>query len=184
MEMKLAFVLAFAVLYCNGQTPQVQQKIGHADWDYIFTQLPEYKKIESELKVYEAQLQNQFKIKSQELENKVKAYRSLPADTPDAIRKDKETELAYLEQNIQKFQQDAQISMQKKQTDLINPVFARVGKAIEEVAVERGYSYVINPQMIGGGDVLLFADAKNDISDLVLTKLGVEVTKPVPASTN
>ena len=28
---------------------QNSQKIGHADWEYIFSQLPEYKKIESEM---------------------------------------------------------------------------------------------------------------------------------------
>jgi len=32
----------------------------------------------------------------------------------------------------------------------------------------------MNPELIGGGDVLLFADAKHNISNLVLKKLGVE----------
>lgn len=186
MKMKLAFARAFAVVYCHGQTPQLLQKIGHADWDYIFGRLPEYKKIESELKAFEVQLQSQLRIKGQELENKFKVFQALPADTPDAIKRDKEMELAYLEENIQKFRQEAQISLQKKQADLLNPVFARVGKAIEEVAVEGGYSYIINPKMIGGGDVLLFADAKNDISNLVLTKLGITIINQssTPANTN
>ncbi len=49
------------------QTPPAQQKIGHADWEYIFGQLPEYKRIETELRTYETQLQNQLQIKSREL---------------------------------------------------------------------------------------------------------------------
>jgi outer membrane protein len=40
--------------------------------------------------------------------------------------------------------------MQKKQNELVAPVFAKVGKAIEDVAVENGYAYIINPQMVGG----------------------------------
>jgi len=173
--MKLSFLLLFTfiTLYAIAQSSQASQKIGHADWEYIFSQLPEYKQIENELKTFETQLQNQIKTKGQELEIKYKAYQTMPADSPDAIKKDKESEIAYLQQNIQKFQQDAQLAMQKKQTDLVTPVFAKVGKAIEAVAVENGFSYIINPQMMEGGDVLLFTDEKYNISNLVLKKLGV-----------
>ena len=52
-------------------------------------------------------------MKSQEIATKYEAYTALPANTPDAIKKDKESELAYLQENIQKFQQHAQTSMQK-----------------------------------------------------------------------
>jgi outer membrane protein len=148
MKLSLLAIIVFATFYSYGQTPVPCQKIGHADWDYIFSQLPEYKKIESELKTFETQLQNQIRSKGQELETKYKAYQAMPDDTPDAIRKDKESELAYLQENLQKFQKDAQASMQKKQTDLVNPVFAKVGKAIEDVANENGFAYIINPQLL------------------------------------
>ena len=184
MKLLFAFLATFTILYSNGQAPQTPQKIGHADWEYIFGQLPEYKQIENELKTFETQLQNQLKTKSQELETKYKAYTALPANTPDAIKKDKESELAYLQENIQKFQQDAQTSMQNKQNDLLNPVFVKVGKAIEEVALENGYSYIINPQMIGGGDVLLFTDEKYNISNLVLKKLGIDLSKQTTTPAN
>ena len=55
----------------------------------------------------------------------------------------------------------------------MEPVFAKVGKAIEVVAREQGYSYIFNPQVMGGGDVLLFTDERDNISDMVLRKLGV-----------
>lgn len=166
------------VLYGHAQTTPSAQKIGHADWEYIFNQLPEYKKIENDLRMFETQLQNQLKSKSQELENKYKAYQSLSPDTPEAIKQDKESELSYLQENIQTFQQDAQASMQKKQKELISPVFAKVGKAIEDVARENGFTYIVNPQAIGGGDILLFADEQYNISNLVLKKLGVEINVP------
>ena len=186
MKLLFALIATLTILSSNGQAPQTPQKIGHADWEYIFGQLPEYKLIESELKTFETQLQNQLKTKRQEIEMKYKAYTALPANTPDAIKKDKESELAYLQENIQKFQQEAQASMQKKQSDLVNPVFIKVGKAIEEVALENGYAYIINPQMIGGGDVLLFADEQYNISDFVLKKLGIDLSKEpaIPAKKN
>jgi len=186
MKLLFTFLISLTMFYSKGQTLPAPQKIGHADWEYIFSQLPEYKQIENELKTFETQLKNQLNTKGQEIETKYKAYTALPANTPDAIKKDKESELAYLQENIQKFQQEAQISMQKKQNDLVNPVFVKVGKAIEEVALENGFSYIINPQMVEGGDVLLFTDERYNISNLVLKKLGIDLSKgtTTPAKKN
>jgi outer membrane protein len=173
----------FVVLICvqpfltNGQTNPESQKIGHADWEYIFSKMPEYKQVENDLRVFEAHLDAQFKQKTQELELKYKAFQELPAETPDPIKRDKASEINYLRETIQKFQQDAQVSMQKKQNDLMTPIFAKVGKAIEAVAVENGFAYIINPQMVGGDDILLYSNPKYNISDLVLRKLGVRVSE-------
>lgn len=176
MKPLFSLLLSAAFISSHAQESPTPQKIGHADWEYVFGQLPEYKQIEKELSSFESHLQNQLKAKSLDLESKYKAYQALPIDAPEAIRKDKESELAYLQQNIQKFQQDAQASMQKKQSELIHPVLTKVGKAIEEVALENGYTYIINPQLMGGGDVLLFTDERYNISNLVLKKLGVDVS--------
>ncbi len=154
----------------------VQQKVGYADWDYIFSQMPEYKQIDNELKTHGDQLKIQLDTKYKEYETKLKTYQASAATMLDAVRKDKETELTQLQENIQKFQQDAQTSLQKKQTDLMAPVFVKVGKAVGEVAKENGYSFIINPQVAGGGDVLLYNDEKYDISVLVLKKMGVTPT--------
>lgn len=171
------FVFIAFTAYSQSTPPQVIQKIGHADWEYIFSKLPELKKIEVELVTFEAQLQNQLKQKRQELETKYKTFQTLPETTPEAIRKDKESELVYLQQNIQQFQQEAQQALQKKQSELMAPVFTRIGKAIEEVAVENGYAYVMNPKISGGTDFLLYASDKYDISDLVLAKLATQSNK-------
>jgi outer membrane protein len=148
------------------------QKIGHADWEYIFSRMPDYKRIDAELKTFEKHLQQQLQQKTLEFEAKYKTLQTLAPDAPEAIRRDKQSELAYLQENIQKFTQEAEVALQKKQSELVMPVFAKIGKAIEEVAVENGYAYIINPQMMGGGDVLLFANDAYNVSHLVLKKLG------------
>lgn len=175
--MKKVIFTAVAILFCTGlfaQTPQpAAQKIGFADWNYIFSQLPEYKQIDNELKTYGGQLENQLKAKYQEYETKVKAFQGLPTTTPEAIKADKQREIAALEENIQKFQADAQTSIQKKQVDLMQPVFSKVGKAIEDVAKEQGFAFIVNPQTQAGDDILLYSDPTFDISNSVLKKLGV-----------
>ena len=173
-------LLSVATFSQTTQPTTHTQKMGYADWEYIFSQMPEFKVIESAIKTHGDQLKAQLDAKYKEYDTKLKAYQASAATMVDAIRKDRETELTQLQENIQKFQQDAQTSLQKKQTDLMEPVFAKVGKAIEAVAVENGYSFIINPQLIGGGDILLYNDEKYNISTLVLKKLGVTATA-VPA---
>lgn len=181
MKHLLTLALLVTLLHAAPAQPLPEtQKIGHANSDYIFSQLPEFKQVQSELQTYEAQLQNQLKAKNAELETKYKTYRTLPANTPDAIRTDKETELTYLQENLQKFQQDAQASMQKKQNDLVTPVFEKISKAIKAVALENGYTYIMNPQ--GGSESLLYADEKYNISDLVLKKLGITPKTSTPVA--
>src|SRR5205085_3595999 len=91
----------------------------------------------------------------------------------DLIRRDKQEELKRLDDGLRKFQEDAQRSYETKRQQLMDPVFEKVGKAIEDVAKENGYSFIFNPQLMSGGDILLFTDQKFDISELVLKKLGV-----------
>jgi outer membrane protein len=176
--MRTLFLLLFCVFAVSAQA-QETQKIGYADWEYIFSQLPEFKQIDNELKTHGTQLENQLKAKYADYETKVKAYQGMPATTPDAIKADKERELAGLQESIQKFQQDAQTSLQNKQTALMDPVFKKVGKAIEDVAKENGYAFIMAPQVMGGGDILLYSDEKYNVSALVLKKLGVT---PQPAA--
>jgi outer membrane protein len=178
----ILFGCVIATTLAQTPTPPTQ-KIGFADFEYIFSQLPEYKQIDNELRTHSDQLQNQLKAKYQEYQTKLKTYNDMPASTPDAIRKDKEAELTQLQESIQKFQQDAQTSLTKKREDLMDPVYKKVGKAISDVAKENSYSFILSPQMAGAGDILLYSDDQYNISLLVLKKLGVTPTPPTTQAT-
>jgi len=178
--MRTLLVALFCGLIFTANAQDHAQKIGYAESDYILAQLPEVKQIESQLKIHYSQLENQLKAKADDIQAKYTAYQNLPVTTPDAIKADKQRELSALQENYQKFQQDAQSSFQKKQTDLMDPIYKKIGKAIEEVAKENGYIFIINPALGNGGDILLFSDDKFNISDLVLKKLGIT---PAPQTT-
>ena len=159
---------------------QPVQKIGYAETDYIMSQLPEFKKLDSELKTHYSQLENEMKLKYEEFQAKMKSFEAMPASTPDAIKTDRRHELTTLQQSLEKFKNDAQTSYQKKQNDLLDPVYKRIGNAIEQVAKENGFTFIINHRFDNEGQVLLSWDEKFNISDLVLKKLGV-VPIPRPA---
>jgi len=184
MRTILTFIIAILAVPSLAQTTQ---KIGYADTEYIFSQLPEFKQVDVDLKAHGTQLQTQMETKQKELESKYKAYQGMPATTPDAIRADKERELTQLQEGLQRFQQDAQASFENKRAKLMEPLFAKVADAINVVAKEQGYTFIINPGLMGGGgDILLYTDEKYDISAAVLKKLGVTPTASTttPPKTN
>src|SRR6188472_1626952 len=84
----ICMLVAFAG---NGQ-PQ-HQKVGYADWDYIFGAMPEFKDIDTQLQAHGDQLQAQIVEKTNEIEGKLKAFQALPATTDELIRNNQQQEL-------------------------------------------------------------------------------------------
>ena len=177
---KLALLAVLGLITFISHAQTATTKVGYADVDYIFNQMPESKQIDSELKSLQTQLKNQIDTKYQDYQKKLGDYQANINTMIDAVRANTERELVQMQQNIEKLQQDAQTTVQSKQTQLMDPVFKKVGKAIEDVAKENGFTFILS-QQIGGLDVILYGDEKMDISDLVLKKLGVTPKPATPA---
>ena len=177
---KLALLAVLGLLTLMSHAQTATTKVGYADVDYIFNQMPESKQIDSELKSLQTQLKNQIDTKYQDYQKKLADYQANINNMIDAVRANTERELVQMQQNIEKLQQDAQTTVQTKQNTLMEPVFKKVGKAIEDVAKENGYTFILS-QQIGGLDVILYGDEKMDVSDLVLKKLGVTPKPAAPA---
>jgi outer membrane protein len=177
----LLVVLGLGAIISQAQT-QPTTKIGYADVDYIFDKMPESKQVDSDLKSLQTQLKNQIDGKYAEFQKKLADYQANLNTMLEAVRANTERELQQLQQNLEKLQQDAQTQIQNRQVQLMKPIYDKVGKAIEDVAKENGFTLVLSGQ-VGGIDVVLYADDKSNVSDLVLKKLGVTVTA-TPATTS
>lgn len=147
-------------------------KVGYTNVDYILTQMPEAKQIEADLKAYETQLQNRLQAKIQEFQTKGQAFQSGYQTMTDIERADKQEELQNLQASIEKFQRDAQTSMQDKEIQLLQPAYDKIQKAIDDVAVENGFTHVFR------SEALLYAKETDEISNLVLAKMGITPTTP------
>jgi len=175
-KLVLFFVLGFVAITSYAQTTV---KIGYADPDYILSQMPESKQIESDLKSIQTQLKTQIDGKVAEFQKKLKDYQDNLNTMLAPVRENTERELQQLQQNLEKLQQDAQSTIQAKQQSLMAPVYQKIGKAIEDTAKENSFTLILSNQ-VGGLDVVLYGDEKIDVSDLVLKKLGIT---PKPAET-
>jgi outer membrane protein len=149
-------------------------KIGYTNVDYLIASVPESKQIESELKTYKDQLDKQLEVKVKEFREKYDSYEKGASMMTEVIRADKERELQDLNGQIEQFQKNAEQSLQEKQQKLMKPVLEKIQKAIDDVAVENGFTYVLSSDgAMGQVPIILYGPDNLNISDLVLKKMGV-----------
>ena len=170
--------LQASVLLLTGLTLQAQsERLGFARIDYIVSQMPESKQVESQLSGQRTQAETELKRLQTELEQKYAGYQKTSAQLSETVRKDRETELQNLQTRIQEFSRSAQESLQKNYTQLMSPVLSKVQQAIDSVAKQAGYGFILNAPSSGSSDIL-YASEENNITDLVIKRLGIT---PVPS---
>lgn len=176
-------VILFPVSFIHAQTAKL--KIGYTNMDNILTQLPEYKEIETEITSYQKQLSNQLNSKYQEYQDKLSDYQNKmqQGNMAPEVRKDKEQELTDLQASIQKFQADADTSIQKKSAELLQPAYEKIQKTINAVAVENGFTHIFS-SVVGAVPIVLYGVPEDDITELVLKKLGVQPAAKTSTTTN
>lgn len=164
------FAFAFGLMLCAGYS-KAQIKIGYTNPDLILSALPEAKTIEAELKTYGTQLENELQNKRKELQTKFENYQKNINDMTPAIRESREKELQTLNQALQEFQERAQNDIQMKQAQLLQPVYEKIQKAIDELAKAENYDYIIVADA-GQMPIILYAKEEYDITNKIIVKLG------------
>lgn len=145
-----------------------QDKVGTVNTDLIISKMPEFTKVQEDAKKYSDELDKQLKEKLEDYKTKVEAYQK--GGFTDVMKKTKEDELIRLEGEIQQFRQNGTQMVQLKQQDLLRPLYEKMAKVIEEVAVAEGYSQILN---LGSVELAYFSPS-HDVTAIVLTKLGIK----------
>lgn len=164
------FVFVFTLLAFGSQAQEF--KIGYTNVEYILSLMPELKGVEAEYKAFTTQIQNSIQAKQSELQAKGQEYQTNQATMTELVRADKEAELNGLNERLQKYSQEAEQSARKKQSELFAPLFEKIGSAIQEVQKENGYAMILSTGT-QGLDVVLAADEKYDVNNLIFKKLGI-----------
>ena len=129
--------------------------------------MPAYKTAVNDLQQFQTNLENRLSGLLSELEQLRKSYEATASSLTDLEKQDKELEMQSLYQRIETFQADAQELLQKEEQKLITPIQTDLLNAINEVAKEGNYTYILT------SEVFLFANESNDVGDLVRKKLGI-----------
>ncbi len=156
----LMFVLPMSMTYA-------QSKIAHIDTQKLISEMPEViaaqKQLQAVEKTYTEEIENTYK----EFTTKAQSYSADASNQTDVTNKARQTELETMQENINKFRESAAQDLQKKQTELMRPLYEKARVAIEKVATAQGFDYVIDASP--GGSVImakgkdLFTDVKSEL---------------------
>lgn len=177
MKIKL-FAALFAIAMLASGGIQAQVKIGYTNIDFILGQMPDSKEIQTKLSTEKQQYDKLLQEKIEDFTKTYEDYQKNAATMSAVIRQDKEKSLQTTQNSIQEFQQNSEVALQRKQQELLAPVMDKIQVAIDAVAKENGYTYVLNSDAgYGTSPVILVAPDSDNITNLVFTKLGVEIPK-------
>ncbi|MDQ3047497.1 MAG: OmpH family outer membrane protein [Bacteroidota bacterium] len=153
------------------------QKIAHISLDSLIGIMPESKTAQQAVQDYAKQLEQQVTAMQTELQTKYETYQATSKDMAEVVRASKEKELNDLNQRITDFQQQAQQDYQRKSAELSKPVYEKAKKAIDVVAKENGFKYVLDTST----GLVIYNEPGDDIIGLVIKKLGITVPTNSPA---
>ncbi len=178
MKMNFSKMLLLVACFCASASATQAQKIGYMNSAAILASMPEVKQADANLDALQKQLQKKgqgmvevLQKKYEELAAKEKAGQIQRPQLEVEAKKLKEEE-----GKIGQFEQDMAKQVSQKRETLLQPILARVNKAIEDISKEKGYNFVFDSSV----PVLLYADESADVSDLVRKKLGLAAA---PAAT-
>ena len=143
-------------------------KIGYILSERIRTEFEEFKEAESQLQLEYRKVQFEFDqmvMKMDSLKQDYEVKRLMALDKGESIKQ----ELAQMERSIQNYQAEKigpQGELMRKQAQMEYEILGKVKKAVDKVAIDNGFDYIIDAS-VG----LLYYKPKFDMTDDVLHEL-------------
>lgn len=176
--MNVKVILSAVVLLCAGFVAQAQEvKIGYTNVEFIMDLMPEMEQIGADIQDYQTQLQTNIQTKAADFQRQVQTYQQASQSMTEEARTAKEGELTKIQNDLQKYEQDAQVSYQRKLGELLEPVQTKVVNAINAVAAENNYTHIF-AEAAGQAPILLYTKEQDKFTELVLAKLNLKLPTP------
>lgn len=172
MKNTVKSILIIALFLASTSTSFAQQKIkiGHINSAELLQMMPGKDSAQKVLVDYAAELEKQLALMTTEFETKYQDYLANETKMTEIVKKSKQQELTDLQNRILEFQESAQTDLQNKEAELVAPLLEKAQNAIDEVAKENGYTYILDTST----GTLLFYQDSDDIMPLVKKKLGIQ----------
>jgi len=157
--------LAGLLLLSMTSFSQTTLKIGHVDLTKIMESLPERDTAAAVLERETKEVQSTYDEMTVVYNKLLDDYDKGKSTYSEIIRKTKETELLDKEKRIQEFEQNAQTNLQKRNSELVQPILDKVLKAVDKVAGENGFTYILD---VSKGSVVYTSKDSQNINQMVL----------------
>jgi len=147
------------------------QKFAFVDSEYILDQMESYQKAQKQIDDLAAEWQKELDKKVGNIESKINDLRKNELLLPEDIKEEKELEITTLQNELRAYQSKkfgVGGDLFKRRKELIQPIQRKVFKAIESLAKDNNYSFVLDKSKNSN---ILYADPKYDKSDAIIRKL-------------
>jgi len=149
------------------------QKYAIIDTKYILDKMTDYKAAQTRLDDIAAGWQKEIDSLQSQLDRMYKDYDAEQVMLSEDLRKKREAQLFSKEKELRDLQRKRfgfEGDLFKKRQELIKPVQDKVYNAVQRIAAQRGYDFILDKSE---GITVIFADPKLDKSDDVLRELGI-----------
>ncbi len=159
------------------------QKFGHFDYSAIMQAMPEMKTVQAELETIGKQYQDELTGMEKELQAKYEKFQAEVNDqTPENIRNRKLQELQEMQARLQQAGEDNTKAFQETQQKKMQPIMVKVTDAINAVAQEGNYVYLIDKASSQAAGMFINETISEDVTKKIMTKLGITATATAPAT--
>jgi outer membrane protein len=166
--------LALAAL-CIPLSATAQQKIGYVDSEYILERTPEYATVQQQLDRMAQEWQQELEERQTEVDEMFREYQARELLYTNEERQRNREEIMRAEDEVEQLRMQyfgPEGDLFSQQESLIRPIQEEVLTAIEAIARREGYDYVFDK---GGDYLFMFAEEEFDLSNDVLSELGIDV---------
>lgn len=169
MRTLVVFILVFGLLSFTGTSySQSQLKIGHVDIMKILSELPERDSAQLVLDKETKEIESSFE-EMQVIYNKlVDDYTKGLSTYSELVKKAKEDEILDKQKRLQEFEQNATATLQKRNTELLQPIYEKIIKTIEKVATQNDFTYILD---VSKGSIAFTSKDSQNIDPLVIALL-------------
>ena len=173
---KMIVMKKISLLICILSFAAVTQAQRYAiiDTKYILDKMPDYKLAQKNLDDVAANWQKEIDVLQQELDRMYKDYDAEQVMLSEDLRKKREDQLFVKEKNLRDLQRTRfgfEGDLFKRRQEFIKPIQDKVYNAVQKLAVQRGYDFILDKSE---GITVIFADPKLEKSEDVLKELGVK----------
>lgn len=168
LALALGMVMSIGAFAQDGK----MQKIGHINADELLQMMPETKLAQASLESYGRQLEKDLGDMERELQTKIQKFREDEQVMTKLARETKTREIQELQSRIQEYSMKAQEDLQNKQVELLTPIIERATNAVQKVAQEKNFSYILDSSQSKA--VVIFAENGIDIMPMVKKELALE----------
>lgn len=167
--MKKLIALLLMLLPFAGAVNAQEVKIAFVNTQEVFMALPEVADMQKKLEDLNAKYKKELETMQGEYQKKYSDFIAQQDSLTENIKVRRMQEVQDMQQRMDNFVQVAQQDVAKQQQDLLTPIQQKIQDAIKAVGAEKGYTYIIDPQ------VLLYQGSNAiDATQFVKVKLGLK----------